>query len=116
MSYVEAMVHFMYGYDYDSSGSNCSRGLPLLFNIEVYRVEDTKAASKREIRTRCQDYWGMDDLLPFWMLTQAREPEAPNHVIFGPCGLRQKHHMTSLTDLSRRLPRDKTDPSWLLFS
>ncbi|OGM45159.1 BTB/POZ domain protein [Aspergillus bombycis] len=37
---VEAMVHFMYGFEYDSSGSNLGRVSPMLFNINVYQVAD----------------------------------------------------------------------------
>lgn len=35
---VEAMIHFMYGFDYDSSGSDHSRVSPMLFNVNVYQV------------------------------------------------------------------------------
>lgn len=30
---VEAMLHFMYRFNYDSSGNNQERVLPMLFNI-----------------------------------------------------------------------------------
>lgn len=37
---VEAMINFMYGFAYDSSGSEHGRVSPMLFNIKVYQIAD----------------------------------------------------------------------------
>lgn len=65
---IEAMVHFMYGYDYDSSGSDHGRVSPLLFNIKVYQVADKygvralKQRAKQKFEETIEACWAMDDL------------------------------------------------------
>ncbi|EIT73259.1 hypothetical protein AO1008_00634 [Aspergillus oryzae 100-8] len=64
---VEAMVHFMYGFEYDSSGSDLGRVSPMLFNINVYQVADKfevpqlKQKAKDKFETIARTCWEMDD-------------------------------------------------------
>ena len=37
---IKAMIHFMHGYDYDSSGNSRGRISPMLFNVKVYGVAE----------------------------------------------------------------------------
>ncbi|KAF3390089.1 hypothetical protein DPV78_011590, partial [Talaromyces pinophilus] len=39
-SAIEAMVYYMYRYDYNSSGNKSSQVLPILFNVKVYYLID----------------------------------------------------------------------------
>ncbi|OJZ80027.1 hypothetical protein ASPFODRAFT_38456 [Aspergillus luchuensis CBS 106.47] len=64
---IEAMVHFMYGFDYDSSGSQHGRISPMLFSIRVYNIADKfvvpqlKQLAKEKFETIIQTCWQMDD-------------------------------------------------------
>ncbi|OJJ42338.1 hypothetical protein ASPZODRAFT_1500918 [Penicilliopsis zonata CBS 506.65] len=64
---VEAMIHFMYGFEYDSSGSEHGRMSPMLFNIKVYQVADKYAVpllkqdAKEKFERIIQTCWAMDD-------------------------------------------------------
>ncbi|KAI9932487.1 hypothetical protein ASPWEDRAFT_166141 [Aspergillus wentii DTO 134E9] len=64
---VEAMIHFMYGFDYDSSGNNARRVSPMLFNAKVYQIADKysipalKDISKEKFEHAVQKCWEMDD-------------------------------------------------------
>ncbi|KAE8368636.1 BTB/POZ protein [Aspergillus caelatus] len=64
---VEAMIHFMYGFEYDSSGSDLGRVSPMLFNINVYQVADKfgvpqlKQKAKDKFETIARTCWDMDD-------------------------------------------------------
>jgi hypothetical protein len=61
------MIHFMYGFDYDSSGSEHSRASPMLFNVKVYQIADKyvvpqlKLKAKEKFETIVQTCWKMDD-------------------------------------------------------
>lgn len=63
-SAVEAMVHHMYGFDYNSSGNDSSRKSPMLFNVKVYHIADKydipqlKDAAKEKFVKAC---WQMDN-------------------------------------------------------
>ncbi|CRG90850.1 hypothetical protein PISL3812_07896 [Talaromyces islandicus] len=64
---IQAMIHFMYGFDYDSSGSEHSRASPMLFTVKVYQVADKyavpqlKQKAKEKFETIVQTCWQMDD-------------------------------------------------------
>lgn len=64
---IEAMIHFMYGFDYDSSGNDFGRVFPMLFNIKVYQVTDKyfvpqlKQRAKDKFRQIAIICWQMDD-------------------------------------------------------
>ncbi|KUL81280.1 hypothetical protein ZTR_10828, partial [Talaromyces verruculosus] len=64
---IQAMIHFMYGFDYDSSGSEHSRASPMLFNVKVYQIADKfvvpqlKQKAKEKFETIVQTCWKMDD-------------------------------------------------------
>ena len=61
------MIHFMYGFDYDSSGGDHSRVSPMLFNVNVYQVADKygvlklKQRAKEKFEKIIEACWGMDD-------------------------------------------------------
>ncbi|CRG91090.1 hypothetical protein PISL3812_08138 [Talaromyces islandicus] len=64
---VEAMIHFMYGFSYDSSGSDRGRVSPMLFNVKVYQVGDKysvpklKEEAREKFITAVKACWEMDD-------------------------------------------------------
>ncbi|OXV11874.1 hypothetical protein Egran_00364 [Elaphomyces granulatus] len=64
---VEAMIHFMYGFDYDSSGSSLGRISPMLFNAMVYKVADKygvpalKHLAQQKFDSAVTACWNMDD-------------------------------------------------------
>lgn len=57
----------MYGFEYDSSGSDLGRVSPMLFNIKVYQVADKfevpqlKQKAKDKFETIARTCWEMDD-------------------------------------------------------
>ena len=61
------MIHLMYGFDYDSSGSDHSRVSPMLFNVNVYQVADKygvpnlKERAKEKFEKIIETCWEMDD-------------------------------------------------------
>lgn len=67
---IEAMIHFMYGSDYDSSGNSQGRISPMLFNAKVYGVAEKYGVSrlKQEAKAKFEDAvrtcWEMDDFTP----------------------------------------------------
>ncbi|KMU74568.1 hypothetical protein CISG_04275 [Coccidioides immitis RMSCC 3703] len=69
-SAVEAMIHFMYGIDYDSSGSGRGRVSPVFFNTQVYalaeeyEVQKLKQLAKEKFATSVRACWDMDDFPP----------------------------------------------------
>ncbi|KAK2797610.1 hypothetical protein FQN50_009123 [Emmonsiellopsis sp. PD_5] len=88
---IEAMIHFMYGSDYDSSGNSRGRISPMLFNARVYGVAEKYGVSrlKQEAKAKFEDAvrtcWDMDDFTPVIM-------EAPEEGTFpidlgGLCGV-----------------------------
>jgi speckle-type POZ protein len=66
-STVEAMIHHMYGFDYNSSGNESRRVSPMLFNVKVYHIADKydvpelKKAAKEKFETTVKACWQMDD-------------------------------------------------------
>lgn len=64
---VEAMIHFMYGFSYDSSGSDRGRVSPMLFNVKVYQVGDKysiprlKEEAREKFTAAIKTCWEMDD-------------------------------------------------------
>lgn len=64
---VEAMIHFMYGFEYDSSGSDHGRVSPMLFNVNVYQIADKygvpklKDRAKEKFEKANETCWEMDD-------------------------------------------------------
>lgn len=67
---VEAMLRFMYTFDYDSSGSDWERASPILFNVEVYSIAEKygvlplKLQAKEKFEKAIQNCWDMDDFSP----------------------------------------------------
>lgn len=61
------MLHFMYGFEYDSSGNDVSRMSPMLFNVKVYQVADKyfvpqlKQRAKDKFEQIARTCWQMDD-------------------------------------------------------
>jgi speckle-type POZ protein len=66
-SVVEAMLRFMYQFDYDSSGSDQARVSPLIFNVKVYSIADKydvpalKLQAKGKFEDAAETCWNMDD-------------------------------------------------------
>jgi hypothetical protein len=64
---IEAMIHFMYGIDYDSSGNELSRVSPMIFNVRLYQVADKyfvpqlKKRAKEKFGQIARTCWQMDD-------------------------------------------------------
>ncbi|KAL4912601.1 BTB/POZ protein [Aspergillus aurantiobrunneus] len=64
---IEAMIHFFYGFNYDSSGSEQGRTSPMLFNVKVYQIGDKygipklKAQAKEKFSVAITTCWEMDD-------------------------------------------------------
>ncbi|KAI2707456.1 hypothetical protein CBS147354_9518 [Penicillium roqueforti] len=64
---LEAMIHFFYGFNYDSSGSDQGRTSPMLFNVKVYQIGDKygipklKAQAKEKFSVAITTCWEMDD-------------------------------------------------------
>ncbi|KAL2861015.1 BTB/POZ domain-containing protein [Aspergillus lucknowensis] len=65
---LDAMIHFFYGFNYDSSGSDQGRTSPMLFNVKVYQIGDKygipnlKAPAKEKFSVAIKTYWDMDDV------------------------------------------------------
>lgn len=61
------MIHFFYGFNYDSSGSDQGRTSPMLFNVKVYQIGDKygipklKAQAKEKFSVAITTCWEMDD-------------------------------------------------------
>ena len=64
---VEAMIHFMYRFDYDRSSSDHSHVSLMLFNVNVYQVADKygvpklKEHVKEKFEKIIETCWEMDD-------------------------------------------------------
>ncbi|KAL4777963.1 hypothetical protein BJX76DRAFT_363185 [Aspergillus varians] len=64
---IEAMIYFLYGFNYDSSGSDQGRTSPMLFNVKVYQIGDKygvpklKAEAKEKFSVAIKTCWEMDD-------------------------------------------------------
>ncbi|KGO37196.1 Uncharacterized protein PEX1_065780 [Penicillium expansum] len=64
---IEAMIHFMYGIDYDSSGNELGRISPMIFNVRLYQVADKyfvprlKQRAKEKFGQIARTCWEMDD-------------------------------------------------------
>ena len=65
---VEAMLGFMYTFDYDCSGNDLERTSPMLFNVEVYSIAEKYGVSSLKLRAKekferaVKTCWDMDDL------------------------------------------------------
>lgn len=61
------MIHFMYGFEYDSSGSDHGRVSPILFNVNMYQIADKyrvpklKECAKEKFEKAIKACWEMDD-------------------------------------------------------
>lgn len=79
---LEAMIHFMYGFNYDSSGSDLGRISPMLFNVHVYQIGDKygipslKEQAKEKFAAVIKTCWGMDDFLIAIASTYSTTPSA----------------------------------------
>lgn len=64
---VEAMLHFLYRCDYDSSGNDQRPVSPMLFNIKVYTAADKydipplKSCARKKFDKVVDTCWDMDD-------------------------------------------------------
>ncbi|KAL2864416.1 BTB/POZ protein [Aspergillus lucknowensis] len=64
---IEAIIHFMYGFNYDSSGSDQGQTSPMLFNVNVYQIGDKygvpklKEQAKEKFMVAIKACWEMDD-------------------------------------------------------
>ncbi|PQE33412.1 BTB POZ domain protein [Rutstroemia sp. NJR-2017a WRK4] len=67
VSAVEAMLRFMYTFDYDASSSAKSSSSPMVFNAKVYSIADKyevlslKSYAKQKFETTVETCWDMDD-------------------------------------------------------
>ncbi|KAH8728537.1 BTB/POZ domain-containing protein [Phaeosphaeriaceae sp. PMI808] len=67
ISAVEAMLEFMYSFDYDSSGRAENTCSPMVFNVKVYSIAEKydipalKAKAKQKFETAVETCWEMDD-------------------------------------------------------
>ncbi|KAL3428610.1 hypothetical protein BDV09DRAFT_190798 [Aspergillus tetrazonus] len=65
--YLEAMIHFFYGFNYNSSGSDQGRTSPMLFNVKVYQIGDKygipnlNAQAKEKFSVAIKTCWDMGD-------------------------------------------------------
>lgn len=61
------MIDFIYGFDYDSCGSEDTRVSPMLFNVKVYQIADKycvpqlKQRAKDKFEQTARTCWQMDD-------------------------------------------------------
>jgi speckle-type POZ protein len=64
---VEAMLEFMYTFDYDSSGRAENSSSPMIFNVKVYHIADKymvpalKSLAQRKFQETIGTCWDMDD-------------------------------------------------------
>ncbi|KAM3068339.1 hypothetical protein ACMFMG_009478 [Clarireedia jacksonii] len=64
---VEAMLQFMYTFDYNASGGAKSSSSPMVFNAKVYSIADKyevlslKSHAKQKFETTVDTCWDMDD-------------------------------------------------------
>jgi speckle-type POZ protein len=64
---IEAMMGFMYRFDYDGSGSHLDRVSPMLFHVKVYAIADKyrvlalKEQAKKKFENTVETCWNMDD-------------------------------------------------------
>ena len=64
---VEAMLHFIYTFDYNSSGNDQEGISPMIFNVEVYSITDKygilalKLRATEKFGKAVRTYWDMDD-------------------------------------------------------
>ena len=67
VSAVEAMLQFMYTFDYDASSSAENTSSPMVFNVKVYSIADKydvpalKSQAKQKFKTTVETCWDMDD-------------------------------------------------------
>lgn len=67
VSAVEAMLQFMYTFDYDASGGAEHSSSPMVFNVRVYSIADKydvpalKSQAKQKFETTVETCWDMDD-------------------------------------------------------
>jgi speckle-type POZ protein len=67
VSTVEAMLRFMYTFDYDASSNAKSGSSPMVFNAKVYSIADKyevlslKSYAKQKFETTVETCWDMDD-------------------------------------------------------
>ncbi|KAF1993612.1 hypothetical protein P154DRAFT_477289 [Amniculicola lignicola CBS 123094] len=67
LSVVEAMLQFMYTFDYNASGSAENSPSPMVFNVKMYAVAEKydipalKSQSKHKFETTVETCWKMDD-------------------------------------------------------
>jgi hypothetical protein len=61
------MIYFIYGFNYDSSGSDQGRNSAMLFNVKVYQIGDKydipklKEQSREKFSIAIETCWEMDD-------------------------------------------------------
>jgi len=64
---VEAMLQFVYTFDYDASGGAEGSASPMVFNVKVYSIADKydvpalKSKARQKFETAVETCWNMDD-------------------------------------------------------
>ncbi|EMD86655.1 hypothetical protein COCC4DRAFT_33157 [Bipolaris maydis ATCC 48331] len=67
VSAVEAMLRFLYSFDYDASGSVADVASPMVFNVKVYSIADKydvpalKSIAREKFKESVKTCWNMDD-------------------------------------------------------
>ncbi|RYN15717.1 hypothetical protein AA0119_g13004 [Alternaria tenuissima] len=70
VSAVEAMLQFLYSFDYDASGSATGIASPMVFNVKVYSIADNyeipalKTIASQKFKESVKTCWNMDDFPP----------------------------------------------------
>ncbi|EAW06333.1 BTB/POZ domain protein [Aspergillus clavatus NRRL 1] len=102
---VEAMINFLYGFDYNSIGRDRERVSPMLFHAKVYQVGDKydvpklKEQARTEFAAAIQTDWDMDD---FPLAIAGAYSTTPS----GDRGLRDPLVDTSLGNISALLEKE----------
>ena len=67
VSAVEAMLRFLYSFDYDAGGSAADVASPMVFNVKVYSIADKydipalKSVASQKFKELVKTCWNMDD-------------------------------------------------------
>ncbi|KAL6149966.1 hypothetical protein ACJQWK_02530 [Exserohilum turcicum] len=67
VSAVEAMLQFLYTFDYDAGGSVADAASPMVFNVKVYSIADKydipalKSVARQKFQESVETCWNMDD-------------------------------------------------------
>jgi len=82
VSAVEAMLRFLYSFDYDASGSATGIASPMVFNVKVYSIAEKydvpalKSIASQKFKESVKTCWNMDDFPP--TITEVYGSTPPN--------------------------------------